>query len=79
MVLVILQEFEEKIKAWCREAGEDVTYDFAQVWFIFTRNMKQIQLAFLVSARRLRGRHVSNLKHETFYAFWPFIYPTTAF
>uniref|UniRef100_A0A8C1WX74 N-acyl-aliphatic-L-amino acid amidohydrolase n=1 Tax=Cyprinus carpio TaxID=7962 RepID=A0A8C1WX74_CYPCA len=25
-----LQEFEEKIKAWCKEAGEDVTYDFAQ-------------------------------------------------
>uniref|UniRef100_A0A8C1ZET3 N-acyl-aliphatic-L-amino acid amidohydrolase n=1 Tax=Cyprinus carpio TaxID=7962 RepID=A0A8C1ZET3_CYPCA len=23
-------EFEEKIKAWCKEAGEDVTYDFAQ-------------------------------------------------
>uniref|UniRef100_A0A672KUQ8 N-acyl-aliphatic-L-amino acid amidohydrolase n=1 Tax=Sinocyclocheilus grahami TaxID=75366 RepID=A0A672KUQ8_SINGR len=27
---VNLQEFEEKIKAWCKEAGEDVTYDFAQ-------------------------------------------------
>lgn len=27
---VNLQEFEEKIKVWCREAGEDVTYDFAQ-------------------------------------------------
>uniref|UniRef100_A0A8C2L8D5 N-acyl-aliphatic-L-amino acid amidohydrolase n=1 Tax=Cyprinus carpio TaxID=7962 RepID=A0A8C2L8D5_CYPCA len=23
-------QFEEKIKAWCKEAGEDVTYDFAQ-------------------------------------------------
>ncbi|TRZ01132.1 hypothetical protein DNTS_007855 [Danionella cerebrum] len=23
-------EFEEQIKVWCREAGEDVTYDFAQ-------------------------------------------------
>ncbi|KAI2650120.1 Aminoacylase-1A [Labeo rohita] len=27
---VNLQEFEEKIKVWCKEAGEDVTYDFAQ-------------------------------------------------
>uniref|UniRef100_A0A673MRQ7 N-acyl-aliphatic-L-amino acid amidohydrolase n=1 Tax=Sinocyclocheilus rhinocerous TaxID=307959 RepID=A0A673MRQ7_9TELE len=27
---VNLQEFEEKIKAWCKVAGEDVTYDFAQ-------------------------------------------------
>uniref|UniRef100_A0A671SSI1 N-acyl-aliphatic-L-amino acid amidohydrolase n=1 Tax=Sinocyclocheilus anshuiensis TaxID=1608454 RepID=A0A671SSI1_9TELE len=27
---VNLQEFEVKIKAWCKEAGEDVTYDFAQ-------------------------------------------------
>lgn len=27
---VNLQEFEEQIKVWCREAGEDVTYDFAQ-------------------------------------------------
>ncbi|XP_062842738.1 aminoacylase-1-like isoform X2 [Trichomycterus rosablanca] len=25
-----LQEFEEQIKAWCKEAGDDVTYDFAQ-------------------------------------------------
>uniref|UniRef100_A0AAY4A4L7 N-acyl-L-amino-acid amidohydrolase n=1 Tax=Denticeps clupeoides TaxID=299321 RepID=A0AAY4A4L7_9TELE len=24
------QEFEEQIKRWCREAGEDVTYEFAQ-------------------------------------------------
>lgn len=28
---VFLQEFEEQIKAWCKEAGDDVTYDFAQV------------------------------------------------
>uniref|UniRef100_A0AAY4A2G3 N-acyl-aliphatic-L-amino acid amidohydrolase n=1 Tax=Denticeps clupeoides TaxID=299321 RepID=A0AAY4A2G3_9TELE len=27
---VNLQEFEEQIKRWCREAGEDVTYEFAQ-------------------------------------------------
>lgn len=26
-----LQEFEGQIKAWCREAGEDITYEFAQV------------------------------------------------
>uniref|UniRef100_A0A671SLT2 N-acyl-aliphatic-L-amino acid amidohydrolase n=1 Tax=Sinocyclocheilus anshuiensis TaxID=1608454 RepID=A0A671SLT2_9TELE len=41
---VNLQEFEEKIKAWCKEAGEDVTYDFAQVRFIFT-HQTQFQLA----------------------------------
>uniref|UniRef100_A0A8C6PGP3 Aminoacylase 1 n=1 Tax=Nothobranchius furzeri TaxID=105023 RepID=A0A8C6PGP3_NOTFU len=27
---VNLQEFEKQIKQWCKEAGEDVTYDFAQ-------------------------------------------------
>ncbi|MCJ8744176.1 hypothetical protein PDJAM_G00115420 [Pangasius djambal] len=27
---VNLQEFEEQIKAWCKEAGDDITYDFAQ-------------------------------------------------
>ncbi|XP_056885973.1 aminoacylase-1A-like [Takifugu flavidus] len=27
---VNLQEFEQQIKAWCKEAGEDVTYEFAQ-------------------------------------------------
>uniref|UniRef100_A0AAX7V4V5 N-acyl-aliphatic-L-amino acid amidohydrolase n=1 Tax=Astatotilapia calliptera TaxID=8154 RepID=A0AAX7V4V5_ASTCA len=27
---VNLQEFERQIKQWCKEAGEDVTYDFAQ-------------------------------------------------
>uniref|UniRef100_A0A8C9U1B0 N-acyl-aliphatic-L-amino acid amidohydrolase n=1 Tax=Scleropages formosus TaxID=113540 RepID=A0A8C9U1B0_SCLFO len=27
---VDLQDFEERIKRWCREAGEDVTYQFAQ-------------------------------------------------
>uniref|UniRef100_H3DB38 N-acyl-aliphatic-L-amino acid amidohydrolase n=1 Tax=Tetraodon nigroviridis TaxID=99883 RepID=H3DB38_TETNG len=27
---VNLQEFERQIKAWCKEAGEDVTYEFAQ-------------------------------------------------
>ncbi|KAI5093738.1 aminoacylase-1, partial [Silurus meridionalis] len=27
---VNLQEFEDQIKAWCKEAGDDVTYDFAQ-------------------------------------------------
>lgn len=30
-VCVCLQEFEDQIKAWCKEAGDDVTYDFAQV------------------------------------------------
>jgi len=25
------QEFEKQIKQWCKEAGEDVTYKFAQV------------------------------------------------
>lgn len=25
------QEFERQIKEWCEEAGEDVTYEFAQV------------------------------------------------
>lgn len=25
------QEFERQIKAWCKEAGEDVTYEFSQV------------------------------------------------
>ncbi len=34
-ILFTVQEFEEKIKAWCKEAGEDVTYDFAQVRCIF--------------------------------------------
>uniref|UniRef100_A0A4W4E2P4 N-acyl-aliphatic-L-amino acid amidohydrolase n=1 Tax=Electrophorus electricus TaxID=8005 RepID=A0A4W4E2P4_ELEEL len=27
---VNLQEFEEQIEAWCKEAGEDVSYNFAQ-------------------------------------------------
>ncbi|TKS71374.1 Aminoacylase-1A [Collichthys lucidus] len=27
---VNLQEFEKQIREWCREAGEDVTYEFAQ-------------------------------------------------
>ena len=27
-----LQEFENKIKQWCQEAGEDVSYEFIQVW-----------------------------------------------
>uniref|UniRef100_A0A6Q2ZHQ8 N-acyl-aliphatic-L-amino acid amidohydrolase n=1 Tax=Esox lucius TaxID=8010 RepID=A0A6Q2ZHQ8_ESOLU len=27
---VNLQEFEEQIKQWCKEAGEGITYDFAQ-------------------------------------------------
>lgn len=26
-----LQEFEEQIKRWCSEAGEGITYKFAQV------------------------------------------------
>lgn len=25
------QEFEKQIKEWCKKAGEDVTYEFAQV------------------------------------------------
>lgn len=56
-ILFTVQEFEEKIKAWCKEAGEDVTYDFAQVRFIFTPQT-QFHLAwshiwsFYVSARR---------------------------
>lgn len=25
------QEFERQIKEWCKEAGEDITYEFAQV------------------------------------------------
>ena len=25
------QDFERQIKQWCKEAGEDVTYEFAQV------------------------------------------------
>lgn len=29
--LLTYQEFERQIKAWCKEAGEDVTYEFAQV------------------------------------------------
>lgn len=29
--LLTYQEFEGQIKAWCKEAGEDVTYEFAQV------------------------------------------------
>lgn len=29
--LLTYQEFEQQIKAWCKEAGEDVTYEFAQV------------------------------------------------
>ncbi|XP_064120356.1 aminoacylase-1-like [Macrobrachium nipponense] len=27
---VNLTEFEEKVKKWCREAGDDVTYEFQQ-------------------------------------------------
>lgn len=30
-LLQFYQEFERQIKAWCHEAGEDVTYEFAQV------------------------------------------------
>uniref|UniRef100_A0A4W6DNJ7 N-acyl-aliphatic-L-amino acid amidohydrolase n=1 Tax=Lates calcarifer TaxID=8187 RepID=A0A4W6DNJ7_LATCA len=49
---VNLQEFERQIKQWCKEAGEDVTYEFAQVgtlslqcvssvscWYLRCRNM----------------------------------------
>uniref|UniRef100_A0A7N6BMT5 N-acyl-aliphatic-L-amino acid amidohydrolase n=1 Tax=Anabas testudineus TaxID=64144 RepID=A0A7N6BMT5_ANATE len=28
---VNLQEFEKQIKQWCKEAGDDITYEFAQV------------------------------------------------
>lgn len=27
----LLEEFEKKIKQWCHEAGEDVSYEFLQV------------------------------------------------
>lgn len=30
-LLLSCQEFEREIKQWCKEAGEDVTYEFAQV------------------------------------------------
>lgn len=30
-LLLSHQEFEKQIREWCREAGEDVTYEFAQV------------------------------------------------
>lgn len=30
-ILLSSQEFEKQIKEWCKEAGEDVTYKFAQV------------------------------------------------
>lgn len=33
-LLLSCQEFEGQIKQWCKEAGEDVTYKFAQVGVI---------------------------------------------
>ncbi len=29
--LLVFQEFENKVKQWCEEAGEDVSYEFLQV------------------------------------------------
>ena len=36
---VDLVEFEEKIKTWCTEAGEDVTYEFIQVKYLCVSHM----------------------------------------
>lgn len=32
---VDMEEFEKKIKGWCTDAGEDVTYEFVQVCMKF--------------------------------------------
>ena len=40
--LCMFQEFENKIKQWCKEAGEDVTYEFLSVGHCNHYNIKQL-------------------------------------
>lgn len=40
--LRVFQEFENKIKQWCKEAGEDVSYEFLQVGHCNHYNLKQL-------------------------------------
>lgn len=44
------QEFERQIKEWCKEAGEDVTYEFAQVcvWVCERENVPPLQTSSLL-------------------------------
>jgi len=38
----VFQEFENKIKQWCKEAGEDVSYEFLSVGHYSHYNLKQL-------------------------------------
>lgn len=40
--LLVFQEFENKIKQWCKEAGEDVSYQFLVVGRRNDSNFKQL-------------------------------------
>lgn len=42
--LLVLQEFENKIKQWCKEAGEDVSYQFLVVGRHNYSSVKQLIL-----------------------------------
>ena len=40
--LLVFQEFENKIKQWCKQAGEDVSYQFLVVGRRNHSNFKQL-------------------------------------
>ena len=40
--LRVFQELENKIKQWCKEAGEDVSYEFLQVGHCNQYNLTQL-------------------------------------
>ena len=42
LFFALFQEFENKIKQWCKEAGEDVSYEFLSVGHCNHYNLKQL-------------------------------------